>query len=219
MNPVIGKAYQLKRGWYVALTGEDQAIVIKRGVRDGRTVYLTAPYSWDATDFDVHATLDDAIRDSSWVSWPQNTMNPYTNLTTAASTVQDEAGETVPFNCGPLIEVVGHYMAFLMTDFSLPGQAAGYWAAAATTKPDMVELDQVRLEAATEEYGNGLEWALRLGALHGRRLSSMELVSLLASEDPETRAWAVTVSGGVADEEAVYAEPAPTARTGSRRKV
>ena len=212
MKPIVGKAYQLKRGWYVALKSEGQAVIIKRGTRGGKTVYLTAAYSWDADGPDEHPTLEDAIRDCAWVSWPNNEQNPSTNLQWSASCLRDASDDRTLFNCGPLIEAVGHYSAFLMVDFNLRGQSAEYWAAAAKTTPDMEELEGIRLEEAEQESPNHFhEWALRLGALHARPLSSMELVALLASEDPEMRAWALTATTGEV--------PAPTARTRSRRKV
>ena len=231
MKPVIGKAYEVAPGWYVALKSAKRAIIIHRVVEanpdyeEGDEVqwgpeewvsYITAAKDAYNRGPGEWATLEEAVERGEWVPWPNVWAFPQThgyNMEEALETLLEAVPDSAPIDFRRVIQLIGHDKAYTDHCPEKPGRSEAYWAAAAKLKPGNRARKVMDFHAtdAVTNSGDWSEWALRLAYLHGRTLSSMEMVSLCTSERQEMREFALTATAGEV--------PAPTARTGSRRKV
>ena len=172
--------------------------------------FLTARKGCDVYDMRMIHTLAEAIKDAEWAPWPDVWAHPqtrgYTTLWEAAETLTHAVPDAASINYRLLIRLLGHEGALRVHRPDKPGRNEAYWVAAATHKPDMAVIAE---HLADNPYWR--EWAIRLAALHGRRVSSMEMVSFCTSEQQTMREFALTATSGET--------PAPTARTGSCRKM
>jgi len=212
VKPVIGKAYEVAPNWYVVLKSAKRAIIVQRTVlanedyrRNARDIwgrvpkeyiyFLTARKGSGLDDMHVHYTMEQAIKDAQWAPWPDvwtvAQSRGYTTLFEAAETLANAVPDDVPINYLLLIRLLGHAGAFRVHYPEKPGRNEAYWAAAAKVKPDMSE---VTVHLTDNPYWR--EWAIRLGAVHGRPVSSMERVTLCTSEQQTMREFALTASSG-----------------------
>lgn len=224
MNPVVGKAYQVAPDWFVALKSARRAIVLKRQVRENENYergnryegpkmfveYVTARPDAQENGFDDHWDPAKAIRQGEWAPWPGAwSLNPnrgYETLLEAVEGIHFSDLDTLfDFDFDMLIKLLGHDGAYASVSPDEPASVAAYWAAAAKRVPTPALIEQ----HLTDNF-YWRQWALRLAYVHGRPLSSMEMVEFCTSETQTMREFALTVTPGEAT------TPTPGRKTRSR---
>jgi hypothetical protein len=192
MTPEIGKPYQVAPGWYVVLKTADKAIIIRRVgklvMRKKVVTYMTAKK--DVYFLDEFDSLDDAMEKAEIAPWPGGMESTYESgygslhiATKAIEILKQYKREKVgKLDFRVLVSMLGHMGAYLFQADEDPETVTAYWAAAAEIGPDM---DHIEKELADPDGFR--DWALRLGAMHGRPLSSNERVELCSHYDPTMR--------------------------------
>jgi hypothetical protein len=206
MKPVIGQAYEVAPGWFVALKSARRAIVVRRAVEanpfyagndDEESkewfIYRTATTARDTNGWDVQITMVSAIEAAEWTRLPHAwggmaTHKGYTTLHEAVEGISI-CGEDVDFDFGALIDLLGHAGPYEFVWMEERSNQERYWTAAAARTPDMSVIKR-HLHGRLDWR----EWALRLGAVHGRPLSSMEHVQLCMSTNEYMREFGMMAS-------------------------